>query len=130
MREATGRDAEIWDVFQVAWTQCIDVIDAIESSGKSVEEIVQDFVRWPVQANGVGVVVRALDEARYPRVYEAVRRWRALSVDDVPHRLMRQDDNGHEFEVGVFASKNEAVLEEQRLARRMHKQHYWVEVVE
>mgnify|MGYP000291878969 CR=1 FL=1 len=42
------------------------------------------------------------------------------------HRLMRQDDNGHEFSVGVYDSRSEATVHLRRLDQGNHKQHYWL----
>lgn len=123
-------DAEVWSVLRDAWARCVEVVDVMESSDAAVEEIARGLTAQPDLARRLEAVASTLEEAHYPQVYAALRLWRQQSMDDVPHRLMRQDDNGHEFEVGVFASRRLAVLEEQRLARRMHKQHYWVEVVE
>lgn len=48
----------------------------------------------------------------------------------IPHKVMRQDDNGHEFEVGVYGSRSEAMQELKAIEHNIHKQHYWVERAE
>lgn len=45
-------------------------------------------------------------------------------------RLMRQDDNGNEFEMARYSSRDEAERVAAMYTARGHKQLYWVEAVE
>ncbi len=44
----------------------------------------------------------------------------------IPHTLMRQDDNGHDYEVETFPSKHAATARMRALDALTHTQHYWV----
>jgi len=42
-------------------------------------------------------------------------------------KLIRQDDNGHTFEISRFSCRSEALEKLAEFDRRAHKQTYWVE---
>ncbi|MCB9764232.1 MAG: SPOR domain-containing protein [Alphaproteobacteria bacterium] len=53
----------------------------------------------------------------------------AREAAPVPHKVMRQDDNGQVFEVARCASEEEAEAMVARFTARGHKQFYWAEPV-
>ena len=42
-------------------------------------------------------------------------------------KLLRQDDNGHVFEISRFSCRSKALRKLAEFERRAHKQTYWVE---
>ncbi len=46
-----------------------------------------------------------------------------------PHVVMRQDDNGHDFEVETSPSRHAAAARARQFESAMHKQHYWIDPV-
>jgi len=63
-------------------------------------------------------------------------RERATQASDIPpeengaFELWRQDDNGNEFLISTFRSRDEADKARLRLEAKGHKQHYWVTCLE
>jgi hypothetical protein len=56
--------------------------------------------------------------------------WVRDDVKLVPYELIRQDDHGNQFVVGVYRCRADATAEQRKLAARRHKQEYWVRACE